>query len=138
MQETSTRSPTSSVVTAEPTSTTVPTASWPRIVPGVTSGTSPFRMCRAVPQIVETSMWTIASVGSRISGSGTSSQARSPGPGYTSAYIVPPWCDRSDRWRDAHTLPELEEPGRIAPFVVVPGDDLRLRAVDHGRQPPVD
>ena len=32
------------VVTAPPISTTVPTASWPRIVPGVTSGTSPLRM----------------------------------------------------------------------------------------------
>ena len=45
-----------------PTSSTVPTASWPRIVPGVTSGTSPLRMCRSVPQIVTASTPTIASV----------------------------------------------------------------------------
>jgi len=80
MQETSTWSPTSTVVTAAPFSTTVPTASWPRIVPGVTSGTSPFRMCRSVPQIVEVSMRTTTSVACSIVGSGTRSQARSPGP----------------------------------------------------------
>src|SRR5579884_2140181 len=34
MHETRTRSPRTIVVTALPTSTTVPTASWPRIVPG--------------------------------------------------------------------------------------------------------
>src|SRR5438105_4528845 len=49
MQETSTRSPALTVVTAAPTSTTVPTASWPRIVPGLTSGTSPLRVIRSVP-----------------------------------------------------------------------------------------
>ena len=64
MHETSTRSPTAMVVTAAPISTTVPTASWPRIVPGFTSGTSPLRMCRSVPQIVDESIRTIASVGS--------------------------------------------------------------------------
>ena len=48
---------------ASPISTTVPTASWPRIVPGCTSGTSPLRMCRSVPQIVDESIRTIASVG---------------------------------------------------------------------------
>src|SRR6478735_843265 len=88
MQETSTRSPGSSVVTALPVSTTVPTASWPRIVPGRTSGTSPLRMWRSVPQIVEASILTIASVGSWIVGSGTSSQVRRPGPWYTSAFIL--------------------------------------------------
>ena len=75
MQETSTRSPAAIVVTAAPTSTTVPTASWPRIVPGFTSGTSPLRMCRSVPQIVDVSIRTIASVGCRSSG-----RARSPRP----------------------------------------------------------
>ena len=80
MHETSTRSPAAIVVTAAPTSTTVPTASWPRIVPGFTAGTSPLRMCRSVPQIVDESMRTIASVGSMMDGSGADSQARSPGP----------------------------------------------------------
>ena len=46
-----------------------------------TSGTSPLRMCRSVPQIVDVSMRTIASVGAlRNCGSGTVSQLRSPGP----------------------------------------------------------
>ena len=80
MHETRTRSPAASVVTAAPTSVTVPTASWPRIVPGFTSGTSPLRMCRSVPQIVDESIRTIASVGSMMTGSGTSSQLRWPGP----------------------------------------------------------
>ena len=68
------------VVTAAPISTTVPTASWPSIVPGFTSGTSPLRMCRSVPQIVDESIRTMASVGSMMDGSGTDSHARSPGP----------------------------------------------------------
>jgi hypothetical protein len=76
MHETSTRSPGSTVVTAAPTSTIVPTASWPRIVPGFTAGTSPLRICRSVPQMVEVSMRTIASVGCSIRRSGTLSQAR--------------------------------------------------------------
>ena len=80
MHETRTRSPSTRVVTAAPTAVTVPTASWPRIVPGFTSGTSPLRMCRSVPQIVDESIRTIASVGSMIDGSGTSSQLRWPGP----------------------------------------------------------
>jgi hypothetical protein len=58
----------------------VPTASWPRIVPGFTAGTSPLRMCRSVPQIVEESIRTTMSVGASIVGSGTSSQERCPGP----------------------------------------------------------
>ena len=80
MQETSTRSPSARVVTAAPVATTIPTASWPRIVLGVTSATSPLRMCRSVPQIVELLMRTIASVGFSIVGSGTSSHAFWPGP----------------------------------------------------------
>jgi len=76
----STRSPGTKLVTALPTSSIVPTASWPRIVPGVTVGTSPLRMCKSVPQIVAVSMRTIASVGTLSVGSGTDSQARLPGP----------------------------------------------------------
>jgi hypothetical protein len=37
-------------------------------------------MCKSVPQIVELSIRTIASVGSRIVGSSIVSQPRSPGP----------------------------------------------------------
>ena len=70
-----TLSPTARPVTSAPSSVTVPTASWPRMRPSVTAGTSPLRMCRSVPQMVVVSIRTIASVGSRICGSGTSSQA---------------------------------------------------------------
>src|SRR5690242_8798064 len=90
MHETRTRSPSLNVVTAAPVSTTTPTASCPRIVPGVTSGTSPFRMCRSVPQMVEEVIRTIASVGASITGSGTDSQLFWPGPWYTSAFISGP------------------------------------------------
>ena len=48
--------------------------------PRLTSGTSPLRMWRSVPQIVDVSIRTIASVGSTSTGSGTVSQARLPGP----------------------------------------------------------
>src|SRR5262247_610992 len=90
MQDTRTRSPSSTVVTAPPVSTIVPTASWPRIVPGSTSGTSPLRMWRSVPQIVAESIRTIASVSAISSGSGTVSQERCPGPWKTSAFMVLP------------------------------------------------
>ena len=62
MHDTSTRSPTLTVLTPAPTASTVPTASWPRIRPSVTAGTSPLRMCRSVPQMVTASTRTIASV----------------------------------------------------------------------------
>ena len=63
------------VFTPAPTASTVPTASWPRIRPSVTAGTSPLRMCRSVPQIVTASTRTMASVSSLIVGFGTSSHA---------------------------------------------------------------
>ena len=90
---TSTRSPSLRPLTAAPVSTIVPTASWPRMRPSVTAGTSPLRMCRSVPQIVVVSTLTITSVGSWMPGSGTVSQAFSPGPPNTSAFISPPWTD---------------------------------------------
>ena len=77
---TSTRSPAEKPVTAAPTSVTVPTASWPRTRPSVTASTSPWRMCRSVPQIVVVSTRTTTSVGSTTAASGTSSQALLPGP----------------------------------------------------------
>ena len=52
MHDTSTLSPTRTFFTPEPTSSTVPIASWPRMRPSVTAGTSPFRMWRSVLQIV--------------------------------------------------------------------------------------
>ena len=58
----------------------------------------PSRMCRSVPQIVAESMRTIASVGSTgCTGSGTSSQARLPGPWYTRAFIAPPFVQAARR-----------------------------------------
>src|SRR4051794_442072 len=87
MHDTSTRSPTAQPV-AGPASTTVPTASWPRILPGVTSGTSPLRMCRSVPQIVVASTRTIASRSSIGTGNGTSRHSACPGPSKTSPFIV--------------------------------------------------
>jgi hypothetical protein len=75
MQETSTRSPTLTFLTPAPTSSMVPTASWPRMRPSVTAGTSPLRMCRSVPQIVTASTRTMASVSAWITGLGTSSHA---------------------------------------------------------------
>ena len=91
MHETRTRSPSSTVVTAAPLATTVPTASCPRTVPGSTSGTSPLRMWRSVPQIVDESIFTTTSVGSWIVGSGTDSHARWPGPLKTSAFMGTPF-----------------------------------------------
>src|SRR6266568_1704339 len=87
MAGTSTRSPTLNPLTASPTAVTVPTASWPRMRPSVTAGTSPCRMCRSVPQIVVVSTLTTTSVGSLMLASGTSSHAFWPGPWYTRAFI---------------------------------------------------
>src|SRR5436190_20693029 len=89
MAGTSTRSPALNPLTASPTSVTVPTASWPRMRPSVTAGTSPCRMCRSVPQIVVVSTLTTTSVGSLMLASGTSSHAFWPGPWYTRAFIGP-------------------------------------------------
>src|SRR3954454_13491372 len=90
---TSTRSPFFSEDTAAPVSTTVPTASCPRMRPSVTAGTSPLRMCRSVPQIVVVSTLTITSVGSWMPGSSTVSQDRSPGPPNTNAFMSLPPVD---------------------------------------------
>ena len=80
MHEIRTLSPVRTPETAAPTSSTMPTPSWPRIRPSVTEGTSPFRMWRSVPQMVDVVIRTTASVASRISGRGFFSQARFPGP----------------------------------------------------------
>src|SRR5436190_5564422 len=49
-----------------------------------------------------------------------------------------PGAPLADRDRRQHLLRELDEPCRIAPLVVVPGNDLDLRAVDDGRQARVE
>ncbi len=68
----------------------VPTASCPRTRPGVVSGTSPFRMCRSVPQIVVASTCTMTSLSCSIFGSAISLQLLRPGPSYTSAFMFLP------------------------------------------------
>ena len=44
----------------------------------------------------------------------------------------------ADRNRDEHALDEVDEAVRVAPLVVVPRDDLDLRAVDDGRETGVE
>ena len=58
--------------------------------PSVTAGTSPFMMCRSVPQIVVVSTRTMASVEASSLGSGFDSHFLSPGPWKTRASIRPP------------------------------------------------
>ena len=75
-----TLSPTASCVMPLPISVITPMPSCPSIRPISTSGTSPFKMCRSVPQMVVATIFTITSVGSLMTGSGTSSQLFFPGP----------------------------------------------------------
>lgn len=70
-----TRSPLRKAVTLAPTSSTTPTPSCPTIRPGAQVGTSPFRICKSVPQIVVLVTPTIASVGAMIFGDGRCSTA---------------------------------------------------------------
>jgi hypothetical protein len=79
-QEIITASPTLNAVTAEPTASTMPTPSWPRMRPGWQVSTSPLRMCRSVPQIVVRVIFTMASVGAPSVGFGRSSSAFFCGP----------------------------------------------------------
>nr|WP_238694482.1 hypothetical protein [Nocardioides daphniae] len=55
--------------------------------PGSDLRTSPFRMCRSVPQMVTASTRTSASVGACSSGSGTDVQTRRPGPWNVIAFM---------------------------------------------------
>src|SRR5665213_1202206 len=41
---------------------------------------------------------------------------------------------RSHEGGNEHLLRELDQPGRVAPLVVVPGDHLHLRPVDDARE----
>lgn len=72
---TTTRSPTRSRSRGmpEPTSTTSPMNSWPRMSPFRIVGMNPSYRCRSDPQMQVEPTFTIASRGLRISGSGTSS-----------------------------------------------------------------
>ena len=86
-----TRSPGANPRTASPTSVTMPTASWPRIVPLSIPAMVPRTRCRSVPQIALRVILTIASCGSMISGWGTSSRRMSPMPCQTIAFMVVPF-----------------------------------------------
>jgi hypothetical protein len=83
-----TRSPGFRLRTYAPTSSTTPTPSWPRIVPGSIPGTVPRTKCRSVPQIALAVSRTTASWGSSMAGSGTSSSPMSPTPRKTIAFIA--------------------------------------------------
>jgi hypothetical protein len=65
-----TRSPGLKFGACGPVSSTTPTASWPRIVPGRIPGMVPRTKCRSVPQIALVVIRTIASAESPITGSG--------------------------------------------------------------------
>src|SRR6186997_3183370 len=81
---TTTRSPGAKPVTASPTASTTPTASWPITSPGAI-GAFRWKKCRSDPQIAARVTRTIASVGSRSSGSGTSSIRTRPASANTTA-----------------------------------------------------
>src|SRR3954469_10196546 len=85
-----TRSPGFRFRTFLPTSSTTPTPSCPRIVPGFMPGTVPRMKCRSVPQIALAVSRTIASVGSLTFGSLTVSRRTSPMPWKTIAFMGPP------------------------------------------------
>lgn len=75
-----TRSPTLRFLTSGPTYSTTPTPSWPRMVPSCIPARVPRTMCRSVPQIALEVSRTMASVGSLIFGSSTSSSLIIPDP----------------------------------------------------------
>src|SRR4051812_45536055 len=138
MQETRTWSPTWTFLPPAPPPSTVPTASWPRIRPSATAGTSPLRMCRSVPQIVTASTLTTASVSAETAGRGTSSQAFSPGPWYTTARMASsserhPRDAPSGRYGDAAAPVSAERP---PPQDAPPDRDVRPCAGSaHGHDP---
>jgi len=88
MQEIKTCSPFLNPRTLVPVSSTIPTPSCPKIVPGVQVATSPLLICRSVPQIVDFVSLMIASVGWVILGFGRSSNLTSPIDLYTRALMV--------------------------------------------------
>ena len=73
---TMTKSPGLNEVTAEPTSSTMPTASWPMVSPALMSF-SPRYGHRSDPQMQPATTLTIASVSASIRGSGTSERRMS-------------------------------------------------------------
>src|SRR6478752_5812303 len=85
-----TLSPTAMSVTSAPTSCTMPIGSWPNTSPGFMYGPSTSYRCRSDPQIADEVILMIASVGSSIRGSGTSSTRTSRLPCQVTAFIRSP------------------------------------------------
>src|SRR4051812_589580 len=98
-----TRSPGAIWVTAEPTSSTTPIASWPRMSPLPMNGPRTSYRCRSEPQIAVVVTRMTASVGSWMTGSGTSSTRTSRLPCHASAFIrdSPRRCCR-EVWATPH------------------------------------
>ena len=92
-----TRSPTASMVTSSPTSTTTPIGSWPSTSPRSMKGPNSSYRCRSEPQIALDVILTIASVGSWMIGSGTSSTETLRLPCQVSALIALPFGSSSRR-----------------------------------------
>src|SRR3712207_1134048 len=80
-----TRSPRRRFRTDDPSSSTTPTNSWPKVVPTRVSGIRPWYRCRSEPQIAASDTRTIASFGCSIAGTSFSSTRTLYGPRYTIA-----------------------------------------------------
>src|SRR5690554_4574336 len=85
-----TRSPICRLRTSSPRASTMPTPSWPRMVPGCMPAMVPRTMCRSVPQMADAVMRTMASVGACRVDSGTSSRRMSPTSWKTTAFMIQP------------------------------------------------
>src|SRR3954447_21827110 len=94
-----TRSPTFRSPHSEPTSTTWPMFSWPRMLPTPMNGASGSYRCRSDPQMFDVVTRMTASVGSWTKGSGTSSTRTSRCPCQVTAFMrcpsIPNGCLRS-------------------------------------------
>src|SRR3954449_13019103 len=86
-----TYSPTCTLSTPSPTSTTWPRFSCPNQRPGSKS-VRPSYMCRSEPQMFADVIRTRTSVGRSIRASGTSLTLTCRGPSYTTAFMLPPLC----------------------------------------------
>ena len=84
--DTSTRSPARTSSTSAPTSSTVPTNSWPRWTPGIVMG--PWYRCRSEPQIAVRSTRSRSPSGPGTPASGTSSTRMSSIPCNTTARMA--------------------------------------------------
>src|SRR5215203_5612504 len=84
-----TYSPTCTLSTPAPTSTTRPRFSCPNQRP-VSKSVRPSYMCRSEPQMFADVISTRTSVGFSIFASGTSLTLTCPGPSYTTAFMLPP------------------------------------------------